>query len=153
MDLVYWLFAEYTMTMLLAWCLIPLATLFGSFVMSVRGKMMAAALLFVAGVASFIVGMIGGRDNSNPYILAQDVQPYEISKLAEIRREYPEIDPLMRKAASDGRITNAEFNELTGGKAINEIRRKAGEARETLDRQAVIDGIPPIPTRTSEKRK
>lgn len=146
MDLVYWLFAEYTMTMLLAWCLIPLATLFGSFVMSVRGKMMAAALLFVAGVTAFIVGMIGGRDNSNPYVLAQDIQPYEISKLAEIRREYPAIEPMMRKAASDGRITNAEFNELTDGKTIKAIMREAGEAQQTLDRQAVIDGIPPVST-------
>jgi hypothetical protein len=144
MNLLYWIFAEYPLTMILAWSVLPLAGVFAALMLSLRGHLIQSVLLLVVSTTAFIMGMMGARETSNPYILAQEVQPYEISKLADLRREYPAIEPMMRKAAADGRISNAEFIELTEGKAIEAIMHKTWVEQQRRDRQAVIDGIPPV---------
>lgn len=110
--------------------------------------------LTMVGVAVLLMGLgVFAVNRSNPYIQANDVSKSKMGKLADIRRRYPSMDPLIRVAAADRRITNAEYDELTEGRAAVKAMEADEAKQDVLNHQAVIDGIPPVSPQTSEKRK
>jgi hypothetical protein len=151
MDLVYAFAHDFPIIALLASWMLPMALVLMAAAVSGRSLLSAYALVGVA-VLMFIALFRASLPDHNPYDLAEDASPSRMARLAELRREYPSIDPLMRRAAADRRITNAEFLELTEGEAAIAAMIADGQAQDRLNRQAVIDGIPPVEPKTGVKR-
>jgi hypothetical protein len=151
MDLVYAFAYNFPILSLLASWMIPMALILAAAAVSGRSLLSAYGLVAAACVLLFVL-FRANLPNHNPYDLAEDASPSRMARLAELRREYPSVDPLMRRAAADRRITNAEFLELTEGEAATAAMIADGHAQDRLNRQAVIDGIPPVEPKTGVRR-
>lgn len=151
MDLAYAFAYNFPIIALLASWMVPMALVLAAAAVSRKSLLSAYGLIAVA-ILMFIALFRATLPDSNPYDLAEDASPSRMARLAELRREYPSVDPLMRLAAADRRITNAEFLELTEGEAAIAAMIADGQARDRLNRQAVIDGIPPVEPKTGVKR-
>lgn len=84
--------------------------------------------------------------DDNPYIRDQEVPEWKMAELDGLRNTHPEIDPLMRRAAADGKITRGEHRDLTQGPLIRRIDAARKRAETIRIRRSVLEGDPPVST-------
>lgn len=145
MDMIQWFASEHPYTLLTIVSVIALTTLCYGLHRLEKGLLIRSALALVI-CSGVLMAPFRLLSLDNPHIRDADVPQSKMSELDELRRAYPEIDPLMRKTAADGRITQGEYERLTKGPEIVRIKAARAEAEETRVRQSVLQGISPVST-------